>query len=519
LTRATHSSSASAASAGKRSRARAAPAGASSIPEHAADAPGRAGAEPTRFDTLRLLAPLLECPRCRHTAGTLAARADHFVCPSCKTAFPIFRSGAARIPWLFRDPEAVRLEWSSRYSGFLHAISAEKSRLELALGETRRRKSAAARIQAQLQARDAQRKSIMDLLGPLALGVPRGSRLDRPGVLHPAAKRGAATSRCDAIFRDWSWDSGENDSLAECLRSVLRKRRAYAPTRMLTLGAGACRLAYDLHRRHAPGISVAIDPNPLLLCVAGRVVHGETVTLPEFPRMPLNNASFAVARSCAAPERLRDGRFALVLGDLLNAPFKPGAFDAVSTGGVLDSAPQDLGELVWVVNRLLESGGTWLNTGPIAFTHRNEAWRYSDEEVVELIAANGFDVIATDRHAVPWLQSPASAVGCIVHSLSFCAVKTADAAPAQRALDRPWLLDTRRGVPDLDELVVSAAQRLLQAQILGAVDGRRSVAEIAQLVAKRYALHTSEAEGAVRRVLLESCDTSDDRPDPMASLE
>jgi hypothetical protein len=515
LNRDTHGSSASAASAGKRSRARAAGAAAGSIPEHAADAPGRAGAE-----SLGSLTPLLACPRCRHPAGTLAARAEHFVCANCKTAFPIFRSGVARLPWLFRDPEAVRLEWSSRYSGFLHASSAEKARLERALGETRRRKSAAARIEAQLQARDVQRKSIMDLLGPLALGVPRGSRLDRPGVLHPATKRGRFASRCDAIFRDWSWDTAESDSVAECVRSVLRKRRAFAPTRVLSLGAGACRLAYDFHRRHSPGISVALDANPLLLCVAARVLHGDTVTLPEFPRAPLNKASFAVTRSCAAPEPLRDGRFALVLGDLLDAPFKTGAFDTVSTSGVLDSAPQDLRELVRVVNRLLESGGTWLNTGPIAFTHRNEAWRYSDEEVVELVAANGFDVVATDRHAIPWLQSPASAVGCIVHSLSFCAVKTGEAAPAERAQDPPWLLDTRRSVPDLDELVVSATQRLVQAQILGAVDGRRSVAEIAQLVAKRYGLHTSEAEGAVRRVLLESCDTSDaDRSDPMASLE
>jgi hypothetical protein len=505
LTRETGSSSASAASAARRSRARAAP-----VDGHGGDA-----------DALAALSPLLECPRCRHADAALAARGDHFVCPNCKTAFPIHRSGGARIPWLFRDPEAVRLEWSSRYSGFLHASSAEKARLERALGETRRRKTAAARIEAQLQARDAQRKAIMDLLGPLALGVPRGSRLDRPGVLHPPARRrDALASRCDAIFRDWGWDSAENDSLAECVRSVLSKQRAFAPARLLALGAGACRLAYDLHRRHTPELTVALDPNPLLLCVAGRVVHGETVTLPEFPGAPLNKASFAVTRSCVAPEPLRDGRFALVLGDPLNAPLKAGAFDVVSTCGVIDAAPQDLGELVRSVSRLLEKGGTWLNTGPVAFTHRNEAWRYSDEELVELVAASGFDVVATERHAVPWFQSPASAVGRIEHVLSFRAVKTGDAAACEHNEDAPWLRDIRRAVPDLDELVVAAAQRLVQAQILGAVDGRRSVAEIAQLVAKRYGLQPSEAEGAVRRVLFETCDASDaDRSDPLASLE
>ena len=351
--------------------------------------------------------------------------------------------------------------------------------------------------------------------------MPRGSRLDRPGVLHPASrKRDSSAARCDTIFRDWSWESGENDTLAECLSSVLRKRRAFAPTRMLTLGAGACRLAYDLHRRYTPGIAVALDQNPLLLCVAGRVIHGGTVTLPEFPRAPLNKASFAVTRSCAAPEPLRDGRFALVLGDTLNAPFKPGAFDVVCTNGVIDGAPQDLSELIRCVNRLLENGGTWLNTGPITFAHRNEAWRYTEDEIVELVSPNGFDIVATERHAVPWFQSPASAVGCIEHVLSFSAVKTGEAVTRERGAEQPWLLDARRAVPDLDELVVAAAQRLLQAQILGAVDGRRSVAEITQLVAKRYGLHASEAEGAVRRVLFETCEARDaERSDPMTSLE
>jgi SAM-dependent methyltransferase len=487
---------------------------------HSAPAAASAGQRDRPPAALNLLAPLLECPRCRHAGETLAARADHFVCRICKTAFPIVRSGAARIPWLFRDPEAARLEWSSRYSGFLHASSAEKARLELALGETRRRKSAAARIEAQLQARDAQRKSVMDLLGPLALGVPRGSRLDRPGVLYPTPKkRDSPANLSDAIFRDWSWESGENDSLAECLRSVSRERRAFAPARMLTLGAGACRLAYDLHRGYTPRLSVAIDPNPLLLMVAARVIHGETVSLPEFPRAPLDKASFAVMRTCAAPMPLVDGRFALALGDPLNAPFKPGGFDVVCTSGIMHAAPQDLGDLVRSVNRLLENGGTWLNTGPIAFTHRNESWRYSDEEIVDLVAASGFDVVETDRRAVPWFQSPASSVGCIVHVLSFCAVKSGEAAAGERARDRPWLLDTRLAVPDLDELVVAGAQRLVQAQILGAVDGRRSIAEIAQLVAKRYGLHASEAEGAVRRVLADCCNASDtDGADPLSSL-
>jgi hypothetical protein len=63
-------------------------------------------------------------------------------------------------------------------------------------------------------------------------------------------------------------------------------------------------------------------------------------------------------------------------------------------------------------------------------------------------------------------------------------------------------------VPDLDELVVASTQRLLQAQILAAIDGKRSIVEIAQFVAKRYGLQKSEAEGAVRRQLREIYDST-----------
>ena len=63
-------------------------------------------------------------------------------------------------------------------------------------------------------------------------------------------------------------------------------------------------------------------------------------------------------------------------------------------------------------------------------------------------------------------------------------------------------------MPDLDEFVVASTQHLLQAQILAAIDGRRSIDEIAQLVAKRYGLQKSEAKGAVRRLLLEIYDST-----------
>jgi hypothetical protein len=176
---------------------------------------------------------------------------------------------------------------------------------------------------------------------------------------------------------------------------------------------------------------------------------------------------------------------------------------------------------VRTVNRLLKTGGTWINTGPLAFRHRNEAWCYGEDEVLELVAANGFVIGASDRKAVPYLQSPASGRGRTERALSFSATKIADAPAPERVERHPaWLVDSTRPVPDLDELVVASRQRLLQAQILAAIDGKRSVAEIAYFVANRYGLQKSEAEGAVRRLLLEVyAATLAARTDSTAALE
>jgi hypothetical protein len=69
-------------------------------------------------------------------------------------------------------------------------------------------------------------------------------------------------------------------------------------------------------------------------------------------------------------------------------------------------------------------------------------------------------------------------------------------------------LDADRVVPDLDEFVAAAASHLLKGHVLAAIDGRRTVDEIAWLIARRYELQQSEARGAVQRILLELYESS-----------
>lgn len=468
---------------------------------------------------------LLACPACRSEEPGLALRGDAFHCRQCEARYPVYKNGGQTIPWVFRDPDGALLEWRARFNGYLHSSTAEQTRLAGALADPHCSKAAAARISTLRKAKEAQRRQIFELLAPLALDVPRASTaIDRTGLLYGKLPRQQGlVSYYDNVFRDWAWDNGENEILLDCLHRVLQPIAGYRAGKVLTLGGGAGRLSYDFHRRFAPDVSITLDLNPLLVLLASRVIQGQAVPLHEFPIAPLNRASFAVPWTCAAPEPLSGGtlaNFAFVLGDGTQPPFKRGAFDTVVTPWYIDIVAQDLADCVRNVNRLLRSGGIWLNTGSLAFFHRNEAWCYSEEEALEVIRANGFEVLAHERKAIPYLQSPMSAHGRVEHVLSFAARKIAPAdVPRPNPYLPQWIQEPYRPVPDLDEFVVASAHHLLKAQALAAIDGKRTLDEISALVARRYGLQRSEARSAVERILLEIFEGTLSKPDSTAPLE
>ena len=80
-----------------------------------------------------------------------------------------------------------------------------------------------------------------------------------------------------------------------------RRSAAANPGRMLVVGAGAGRLAYDVHARRRPATLVAADLNPLMMIVARRMFSGGRVELYEFPVAPRDLASHAVLRDLRAP--------------------------------------------------------------------------------------------------------------------------------------------------------------------------------------------------------------------------
>lgn len=452
------------------------------------------------------------CPQC---GGKLARAGASLLeqdepprrsCLTCKTDFPTFACGHAEIPWMYPDPNLAHLEWSARFKGFLQSATNEHNRLNHSLGDTLLTDTGRRRISSTLIAKREHRRQVSDLLAPFDLDadvmVPAMTELLADSL--PRNQR--LQSYADNVFRDWSWNNGENAALMNGIEGLLAADSRDSLGAVLTLGAGAGRLAYDAHLQFSPKLSVLLDLNPLLLSVGARIIQGQKVSLYEFPIAPLDEDSGAVLQNCSAPKRLGLGtadNFRFVLGDATCPPFANGSFDTVITPWLIDILPQDLREFVPQLNRLLPVGGLWVNTGTLNFVHDDPCRQYSEKETLELVEECGFEIVGIDHRTISYLKSPHSAHGRSERITSFTARKRRDVTQSgSSALMPEWLRDTALSVPMSPETSIASSSHLLTAQVLAAIDGKRSIDAITKLVSREYNLPIEECSLAVRRILL-----------------
>lgn len=362
-----------------------------------------------------------------------------------------------------------------------------------------------------MRAHREHRRQVADILMPLELYqddlVPAITNL----IQSKLPKNQALSSYANNVFRDWAWDNGESEASFAAVEEVLGQRDDIGS--VLTLGAGACRLPYDIHRAYSPDLSVALDINPLLLLIGSRVIRGKSANLYEFPLTPCDPGRTGILQHCRAPAPIPFGScgdLRFVLGDASNVPFASGSFDTVVTPWLIDIVPIDLRDFVPHINRLLADDGLWINTGTLAFFSTDPCRRYGEAEVREIVSENGFEIVAIDHRTIPYLQSPNASHGRYERIVSFAARKRRDTKPA---VPKKWLVNRTESIPLSTDLATAASEHLLIAQVLAAIDGRRSVVAIAALVSKQYGLELEECIHAVSRILADAhCDSGEVDP-------
>jgi hypothetical protein len=430
------------------------------------------------------LLDLCLCPKC---GGSLGDRDDVVRCAGCQAAYPKVQG----IPCLSADAHAWLADWKRQagvYQKLLERGAAlmdeQLQRFDL-LPATRQRLERLRAATAENGAR------VLDLFRGGGI-TPEGGDLSEEGF--------SLIEYYDHLLRDWAWDeeSQENVRSRDLVLQVLGEDRRLG--RMLVLGAGGCRLAYDVHNRCKPDLTVALDLSPLFLIGAKRVMFGNGLRLMEFPAIPRDARSICVERELRAPAG-SPARFHLLLADAFQAPLRPGSFDTVLTPWFIDIVPADVRETLSVIHGLLAPGGRWVNYGPLNYPKDHpHAQRYAREELFTLIELAGFQAGDPLEADLELLGTRAAANGRREHVLAFCARKR-EAPPPAAGDPPPWLLFAHLPIPRFAGLDRYRADHPVMAWVVKAIDGQATLGDLAARMIEEHGARPDAVLAGTRALL------------------
>jgi SAM-dependent methyltransferase/uncharacterized protein YbaR (Trm112 family) len=434
---------------------------------------------------------ILACPRCDRT---LEAAEFGIRCAGCGVDFPLLDG----VPWLFAEPAAALSEWRQRLDFLLRKLEQDVRRLSESLAGKDLLPLTRQRLERLKSSIDDHRRRLEALLAPLRLGETPASFESYLALRTRLPPDQGLMTYYPNLHRDWSWGAEENDAALRLLAAGLD---GVAGKTILVLGSGAGRLAYDIHEAHAPSLTVALDFNPLFQLALARIVRGAALELYEFPLAPRSADDHALLRTLAAPAAARPDLFA-VLADALRPPFVDGSFDLVVTPWLVDILPENFRTLCARINKLLRRRGRWLNLGSLAFSQAGPETHYSREECAVLIQAAGFTAPAFDEATMPYMCSPASRHGRRETVVAWRAEKRKEAKrPAHHDALPEWLVQGTAPVPLLQEFRVQATTTRIYAALMGLIDGRRSVKDMANVLVAQRVMSAADAEPAIREFL------------------
>jgi hypothetical protein len=306
------------------------------------------------------------------------------------------------------------------------------------------------------------------------------------------------------IYRDWSWGEKEIERSFKTVNRLWGAGRK--PERILVPGAGAGRLAYELHNRLRPCVTCAIDMHPLLALVAGKMVRGEKMTVFEFPTHPLDLSSAAVRRELSAPSGPARTGLVVLLADVTKRALRRRSFDCIVTNWFIDAVPGvSITDLFATLNQLLVAGGVWINIGPTMRT-AVAADVETIDEVMTAVPRAGFRLDDSFRRFERYLASPVDATHRYERVVGFRATKIQEVeapfAGASTATPKPsWLDDTSVPVAIDAPLQDYAAAHRVTADVLLEASNALSLDEISAVIASRFNLPLGVARQHSERTL------------------
>jgi SAM-dependent methyltransferase len=400
-----------------------------------------------------------------------------------------------RIPCLVDDPALWRTIWLRRLDDYTSNVESRVGELQREADEapllprTRQRLLRIATGFAQ------QVEAVASLFEPLDMGADEMAATVIPSRPEPSPQ--PLILECyEHVFRDWAWGERECAMTLDFIKPLVPSGVA----RLAIYGAGAGRLAADVHQACAPGQTLALDVNPLPLLAADRLLAGEAIDLPEFPLDPNSDEVAVVARHLERPFVVRDG-LTFLFADALRPPIPAGSLDVVVTSWFIDVTRVDLRATAAAINRVLRPGGVWVNLGPLRF-QAVLSRAYTIEEVHEIVAGTAFDLLSHDRQQLPYFHSPISGSHRTDLVFRFAARKTGE-APAVDIPDAvpPWVANALVPIPITPALIALGRTSMSTAGVLSMIDGQRSIVDVARELGAAWGVDPARLQDELRAFL------------------
>jgi len=224
------------------------------------------------------------------------------MCGGCSSGFPVI----GEIPWLFPEPRQALSEWRGRLTLLTQHLASEALAMRTSLQRSDLHPGARRRMEHVAKSNEEQIERLRHLLAPLGLEQSSIAEATHRGLGTRLPTEQGLTNYYVNLHRDWAWGDDENQAALQEIRGLLGGVLT-GMGRTLVQGAGAGRLAYDLHAVGDAPLTVATDFNPLLLFAARELYAGRAVELYEFPIAPRRIEDHAVLRRLVAPGPARAG--------------------------------------------------------------------------------------------------------------------------------------------------------------------------------------------------------------------
>ena len=445
--------------------------------------------------------PKTACPRCAGALGIENADASEapggdaagLRCQRCTTPYPVF----GRIPCLVDDPALWRTLWMSRLESYSSAVEARVRDLRQEADGPGMMPRTRERLQRLAAAFAAQVDAVDALFEPIQAGADLLPAMAIPSRPEPDSPAGVLEGY-ENLFRDWVWGARECDLALELVRGALPP--ADEMRSVAIYGAGAGRLAVELHQGGGAEDTFAIGENPLPFLALDRILAGEPVRLVELPVSPSSEKDVAIERTLSRPYEPRPG-FSLLFSDPLRPPFAPGSIDLVLTSWFIDTARTDLRQTAASINRVLRPGGLWINLGPLRF-HGVASRACVIEEVLDVVLASAFEVTLSDRHELPSFDSPVSGVRRSETVFRVGARKLGEAAPVDIPDPMPpWVRNPTVPIPITPALIALGRTSMFTSGILSMIDGTRSVVDVARALGQAWRIEPGRLQNELRAFL------------------